>query len=115
MFIFLDDERVPSDVTWTEIPRVNNWMIVRSYDAFKSFIDSIEMITHVSFDHDLADIHYGGDYSDEKTGFNCAKYLVDWCMDNDRPLPKWTVHSMNPVGAQNINSYLANFLRVRGY
>ncbi len=115
MYIFLDDERRPGQVTWIEIPciPVCMWNIVRNIEQFKELLDKALKagitIKHISFDHDLADIHYGGDYSDEKTGMDCAKYLVDWCMDNDQPLPEWTVHSMNPVGVENINKLLLNF------
>ena len=44
----------------------------------------------------------------EKTGFHCAKWLVDYCLDNDLRLPPFQVHSANPVGRQNIQSYLDN-------
>lgn len=91
------------------------WHIVRNIDQFKELLDQALKddikITHISFDHDLADQHYGGNFNDERTGFDCAKYLVEWCMDNDKDLPEWTVHSMNPIGAENINSYLNNYKR----
>ena len=45
----------------------------------------------------------------EKTGYDCAKWLVEYCLDNDLSLPKYQVHSMNPVGKKNILDYLSNF------
>ena len=44
----------------------------------------------------------------EKTGFDCAKWLVDWCLENSLKLPDFVVHSANPIGKQNIQSYLYN-------
>lgn len=37
--LFLDDERVPQDVTWIKYPENVEWVVVRSYDEFfMSFI-----------------------------------------------------------------------------
>ena len=45
----------------------------------------------------------------EKTGMDCAKWLVDYCMDNKKELPDFVVHSMNPAGGENIKSLLDQF------
>lgn len=81
----------------------------------------------ISFDHDLADSHYTPEYfwdnyeeskkyqewnsknHTEKTGMDCAKWLVDYCMDNKKMLPEIFVHSANPVGADNIKGLLYNY------
>lgn len=68
----------------------------------------------ISFDHDLGMEHYRDgdrgmyDYESytEKTGYDCAKWLVGYCMDHKLPLPEIAVHSMNNVGASNILAYL---------
>jgi hypothetical protein len=49
----------------------------------------------------------------EKTGYHCAKWLVEYCLDKNLKLPDFQVHSMNPVGKANIQSYLDNFRRVQ--
>lgn len=124
--LFLDDFRHPYDC----VPYMSNreiyakwkWEIVRNYDEFVEYITKNGLPTHVSFDHDLADEHYddsmyGGqaDYDrmyqefKEKTGLDCAKWLVDYCMDNNQKLPEYSVHSMNPAGGKNILEYLNNF------
>lgn len=127
--LFLDDIRIPSDVfkyIKNEIYLDSTWEIVRNYDEFIGYIedswlhDAFPSI--ISFDHDLADEHYrpsmfnnpekyNGYYQDfeEKTGMDCAKWLVEFCMDNDLELPEFHVHSMNPVGGQNILLYLHNY------
>ncbi|MGX9985807.1 cyclic-phosphate processing receiver domain-containing protein [Soonwooa purpurea] len=47
----------------------------------------------ISFDHDLGE---------EKTGFDCGKFLVGFCFDYQLKLLDYTVHSQNPVGKENI-------------
>ena len=44
----------------------------------------------------------------EKTGMDCAKWLVDFCIDNDKRIPDYFVQSANPVGAKNIASLINN-------
>jgi hypothetical protein len=99
--------------------------VVRTYDEFCSFIEKKfkegEWPKVISFDHDLADEHYHPYMTDaeaysevsktfkEKTGMDCAKWLVDFCMDNNLKLPGFVVHSMNPSGSKNIQSLLSNF------
>lgn len=40
---------------------------------------------------------------DEKTGYDCAKWMIEYyCLDMKLPLPEIFVHSMNPVGCENI-------------
>lgn len=48
----------------------------------------------------------------EKTGLDCAKWLVNYCMDNSKDLPSTIlVHSQNPVGKQNIELYFKSFIK----
>jgi hypothetical protein len=44
----------------------------------------------------------------EKTGLDCAKFLVEYCMSVGSLLPEYLVHSANPTGKQNIQAYLEN-------
>jgi hypothetical protein len=48
----------------------------------------------------------------EKTGYDAAKWLCDYCFLNSIPLPKWNVHSANPVGRDNIEGLLKNFEKI---
>lgn len=117
--LFLDDERVPGDVTWRLLPSAV-YHIVRNYDEFVDSITNYGLPVFVTFDHDLADEHYGaiteyehddGDMKKtfsftEKTGFDCAKFLVDYCIQHSLQFPVYEVHSMNPVGAERIRLYI---------
>ena len=117
----LDDIRSMSDVRkYTKLPDVPNehWVVVRSYNELVDCINKLGLPTFVSLDHDLSDAHYGhglrGDdipYEQyvEKTGYDCAKWLVNYCMEKGIKHPPYTVHSMNPVGAKNIISYVESY------
>lgn len=115
--LFLDDIRIPKDSiglipsNLNQFYWENDWIIVRNYYEFCNYIQKFGLPDFISFDHDLADEHYvdfePSDYK-EKTGYECAKWLVHWCLENNFNLPNYIVHSANPVGKQNIESYLTN-------
>jgi len=98
--VYLDDIRTPLDKTW---------LVVRNYQDFVYLLNNIDFtkIDVISFDHDLSDITNGH----EKTGYDCAKYLIKLCMDNQKKPPFTQVHSANPVGSKNIISYINNYLK----
>jgi hypothetical protein len=102
MNLFLDDIR---EVEWIYNGEMRDylklpWVTVRTYEEFVKWIEENGMPNFISFDHDLGT---------EKTGYDCAFWLVEYCMDNNVPLPKYNVHSANPVGRQNIFSLFLSF------
>jgi len=124
--LFLDDIRTPESTYTYMIKKIGKpalaylnveWTIVRNYLDFISEIEQKGLPELISFDHDLADEHYDpsmylGDYPTEfleKTGFECAKWLVEYCLDNDLDTPPFLVHSMNPVGSERISGLLNNY------
>jgi len=118
-YLFLDDERMPRDVKWLLIGGVGSWgadwQIVRSFNEAKEWVLKNGFPDVISFDHDLGDAHYYGDYSDGNTGMDFAKWLVEYDMDtNTMPTDfKFTVHSMNPQGVINIETLMNNYIRFR--
>lgn len=122
MKLFLDDVREPKECVSYMHKRIgnlnpiylDNWVIVRTYKDFTNFIDSNKgKITHVSFDHDLADcfqlkeqedpdMWFDSEGNREYTGLDCAKYLKQVYEKDNIDLPIIFVHSMNPIGTQNI-------------
>lgn len=118
--LFLDDVRMPYEVGNYINPvalrpyfRKYNWAIVRSYDEFIKQIKENGMPHVVSFDHDLADEHYAPETQDhhykEKTGYDCAKWIIEYAKQNKIDLPKMILcHSMNPIGKENIINLFAN-------
>jgi len=117
----LDDIRSMDDVRkYTKLPNIPNeqWTVVRSYSDFVEVVNKLGLPMFVSFDHDLGLSHYGHglngddipyDSYTEKTGYDAAKWLVDYCMKNGVKHPLYVVHSMNPVGKQNIISYVESY------
>ncbi len=115
--LFLDDIRIPKDAiglvpsNLNQFYFENDWVIVRDFHQFCNYLQKFGVPDFVSFDHDLADEHYGYFTTDnwvEKTGYECAKWLVDFCLEKGVGLPDYQVHSANPVGKKNIESYLIN-------
>ena len=120
--LYLDDVRTPTET----IPGYHPWNVVRNYDEFIKWITENGIPDLVSFDHDLADEHMNDyyrqlvengfqhpDYSryTEKTGLDCAQWLVKYCEANNLSLKQCCVHSHNPVGTVNIQSYINGYKR----
>jgi hypothetical protein len=76
----------------------------------------------ISLDHDLGDTamqeyynnvrdNYTIDYKNitEKTGMDCAKWLVAESMTKKIPLPQIYIHSANPIGSANMMGYINNY------
>ena len=121
--LFLDDIRVPylndnnimsNAYCYTKYYKYKSedWIIVTNYDEFITYIINNGLPKLISFDNDLSDMHYiTNDESKytEKTGYDCAKWLCEYCINNKLHLPEYIIHSMNPVGKINIDTYLKNF------
>jgi hypothetical protein len=124
--LFLDDSRYPEDCfeyTHQTVYIDEDWIIVRSYDEFVAAILEKGIPEVISFDHDLADAHYEHqneipgvlpyDQYSEKTGYHCAKWLIDYCIDNKLDIPKFIfIHSLNTAGARNIESLFLTYEKI---
>ena len=103
ILLWLDDYRDPEKNDWlvfSPIGRDVNIIWVKSYNEFIDYIINNSLPDGICFDHDL-----GG----EKTGYDCAKWLVNYCIDNNLELPLYAIQSANPVGKENIDKLLTNF------
>lgn len=115
--VYLDDIRTPIE---------DDWVICRDYDKFVNKVSEIglENIYMISLDHDLGETaireyfknvtkNYILDYEniEEKTGYDCAKWLVEQSIDRDIDLPLILTHSANPIGSANIMGYINNYLK----
>jgi hypothetical protein len=133
--IYLDDIRTPIS---------DNWIVVRNYEDFVKVVTEIglDKVELISLDHDLGETamkeyfnnvspNYKLDYKKikEKTGYDCAKYLVDYYYETNPDrinmeraekkktnigFPTVCVHSANPIGSANIMGYINNFLMNEG-
>jgi hypothetical protein len=115
--LYLDDIRTPNS---------DEWVVVRNYDELVSHIrlNGLDKYEVISLDHDLGDTaqkeyfnnvspNYQLDYNNilEKTGLDCAKWLVAESMNSKIPLPQIYTHSANPIGSANIMGYVNNYLK----
>jgi hypothetical protein len=127
--IYLDDYRIPLDP---------EWILVKNYKEFVEHVVQIglENIEVISLDHDLDESamqeyfnnvvpNYTIDYTKivEKTGLDCAKWLIEhyylnhksegdrkFKRSNGITFPTVYTHSANPIGSANIMGYVNNFL-----
>jgi len=125
ILLWLDDVRDPFSVDnkWIskyapEYFEVKNSVVwVKNYKEFTNWILNNGLPEKIAFDHDLADRYYDNQTQQEnviwheKTGMDCAKWVVDYCIDYKQPLPLWVCQSANPVGAENINKLLTSYLK----
>lgn len=117
IWLYLDDVRIPTE---------GDWEVVRNYDEFVAHIkiNGLEKYEVISLDHDLGEgamveyytntkpnyeLNYGRIF--EKTGMDCARFLVSESMNTKVLLPQIYVHSANPIGSANIIGYINNYFR----
>jgi hypothetical protein len=130
--LFLDDIRDPSVCMHYKTKympdnrreyTMSEWIIARSYKEFQETI--VSKFSEgmfpglISFDHDLADVHYDPEsFSEsfqyhEETGADCANFIVKFCLDNELNLPEFYVHSANPLGAQRIYDNMHDYFKFK--
>lgn len=106
--LWLDDQRDPFDknVDWlnySPLGKEVEILWIKNATDFKNWITDNGLPDGICFDHDLGE--------DSASGYDCAKWLVNYCLDNNIFPPLWSSQSANPVGKANINKLLKNFLR----
>lgn len=123
---FLNEEnKIPNDIMDWNI----NWVL--NFQQFTKWIEKYGLPDAISFDHDLAHEHYTPEYFwdnyeeskkfqewksrsyKEKTGEDCAKWLVNYCMLYNKELPEIFIHSANPVGADNIREVVIEYNQIK--
>ena len=92
-YLFIFDEIEPCGIYW-----------VKTQSEFENYIKENGLPDLISFDNDLG-IGNG-------EGYDCAKWLVNYCLDNNVGLPQWFVHSANPVAKENISKLFENFEKI---
>lgn len=116
--LFLDDERDPKDVFWApkkirDKYAKEQWTIARSkVEVAEAIAKHGSLPTFISFDHDL------GEFT--ANGYEVMRWLVSIDMGEKEcafgKIPEnfaFYVHSQNPIGARNIESYLSQYLEKR--
>lgn len=104
LMIFLDDERMPEEVTWIQYPAGTEFSIVRTVEEFiTEVVKNAGNIELISFDHDIQD--YSGPNGSEVTGYDLIKWLVNFCLDNNVEIPQCIFHTKNIIGERNMKAY----------
>ena len=103
--LWLDDCRDPTQNDWLIFSPIGrnadvNW--VMNYQEFVDWVMINGLPDGICFDHDLGE---------ERTGYDCAKWLVDYCIDTMQILPLYGIQSANPVGRENIDMLFKNYLK----
>ena len=100
--IWLDDFRAPV------IPDIYKETVAWVKD-YASFVDQV-----VAFGEDISNciIHFDHDLGEDKDGYDCAKFLIQWCIDNEYPAPDYDIQSANPIGRENIDSLFKSYWKV---
>lgn len=91
--LFIDDERFPASNS-------GDWVVVRSSQEAIAHVTENGAPSFISFDHDL-----GAD----DTSMRFLHWLLDSLLDEALAIPAdfdYYVHSQNPVGAENIRSFM---------
>lgn len=80
------------DITW-----------VKNYEEFCKYINANGLPDIICFDHDLGE---------EKSGYDCAKFVVTYCQAHQLDIPEFEIQSSNVVGKENIRGVLNAWHRV---
>lgn len=117
-WLFLDDIRQPP----LHLDRIFD--VVRNYDEFVEYIETYGVPEVISMDHDLHQEHStyfwdNGGFREPpdpmyvnfkfKTGYDCAKWLIDYCEITGQKLNNVIVHSHNPKGKTNIYNLISDY------
>jgi hypothetical protein len=131
--LWLDDIRDPfeNDGEWLVFSpfagaRDFKTIWVKSYEEFCNWIKENGLPDGICFDHDLGEdvaIEMVKNGTNKKvarkvkkelpSGFDCAKYVVEYCIKHDVDIPRYNIQSANPVGKDNINGLLQSYSKFR--
>jgi hypothetical protein len=119
--LFLDNNKTPKDI-WnlSKSPEyaVYNWIVVTDYDSFVQIITDKGLPIRISLSHDLSEEHRNisdvkeipYDKFNNKTGYDCIVWLIEYCIDYNEILPKCKVHSFEKnKGRKNIEDMVYKF------
>ena len=106
--IWLDDERNPDDpkwqawqVRWSPIGHIGVDVVwLKSHKELVIYLASHKLPDAICFDHDLGE---------GPSGYDSARYICDYCMSEDLPIPFYYSQSSNPAGKANILGLLDSY------
>ena len=95
--LYIDDIRFP--------PADREWIVCRSSQEALDRVAEMGMPQFISFDHDLGE-------EDTTMVFLCR--MVNEVWDGVSVPPDYQIHSANPVGAENIRSFMDSWRKSMG-
>jgi hypothetical protein len=103
--LWLDDIRDPRRSPWISMinkvaPDAETITWVKNYAAFVEYIETKGLPDLVCFDNDLAE---------EMEGYDCAKYLVNYCVEREIHTPRFICQSSNQPAVENITALINNY------
>lgn len=127
--LWLDDKRDPFNeleqwLLYSPLKKPFKTVWIKSFNEFTKWINTKGLPDAICFDHDL-----GEDEAQEKvarginkkkaraekklakSGMDCAKWLVEYCLDNKCTLPLYNIQSSNPAGKENIDGLFRSFIK----
>ena len=115
-FLFLDDIRQSTQFLWPIDITKLEVITARNFKEFQHTVRTRGIPVVVSFDFDTCHAHYAEfgrsnqtsiNYkSKEPTGLDCCKFLVEeWCRTK-LPLPRYFLHTFNPLGKRAMRDFL---------
>lgn len=104
--IWLDDRIDPLEsrmdwLSYSPIGKNVNVIWVKNYIDFIDWIQNNGLPDAICFDYDLGET---------KNGYDCAKWLIDYCKHYHLHPPLWTSQSIDLIGKTKINRLLKNFV-----
>ena len=97
--LWLDDFRNPADYLTGEY----DITCVKNYDEFCTFLNEHGLPDIICFDHDLGE---------EKSGYDCAKFVVNYCQKYNLDSPQYDIQSLIIVGKDNTQGIMNNWHKV---
>lgn len=112
--LFIDDIRDPHYRECRQSgvnPRLE-WVIARTSEEAKKIVLERGMPERMALDHDLGyvEVEQAGELTfkvDEVPTF--LKWLVNEFWNGSDKVPEYTIHSANPVGAQNMRAFMESW------
>lgn len=99
--LYIDDIRNPNE---------DGFLIIRSYSEAIGWMRQNGCPDYISFDHDLGS-------NDKLDGIDIAKWIVERDLDTKGDfIPEdfaFCVHSANPIGRENIEGLLHNYIKAK--
>ncbi len=123
-YLFLDDIRVPEEVTWVNLPQGVHWEISKSYYEFETMIRNHGVPKYVSYDCDLCDEHYESYFRDQehypvryrnfkqKCGIDCVEHLIAVCAAAGIPHPQYSIHTKNNHAGPHMDAIIKETLPI---